>query len=187
MPAGPQEFVEWFRAVSPYIHNHRGRTFVICFGGEMVLDRGFPSLIHDIALLNSLGIRQVLVYGTRPHRMRAAISSTVERLRHTGSARRCQRPLRGIRSSWSRAAPTAHGQRHRTALKPPHHHRQLAPAPSTIAIPGGGEVDAKPSITVEGHRHLGGYCVARRINLMAMRSPTAATISAPQFIFMVAP
>ncbi len=66
MPAGPQDFVEWFRTVSPYIHNHRGRTFVICFGGEMVLDRGFPSLIHDIALLNSLGVRQVLVYGTRP-------------------------------------------------------------------------------------------------------------------------
>lgn len=61
----PQAFVTWFRSSSPYIHAHRHRTFVISFGGEAVLGE-FSSLIHDFALLRSLGIRLVLVYGIRP-------------------------------------------------------------------------------------------------------------------------
>lgn len=75
MAARPEAFVAWFRAVAPYVHGHRGRTFVICFGGEAVLDERFASLIHDIALLHSLGIRLVLVHGTRPQieaRLRAS-------------------------------------------------------------------------------------------------------------------
>ncbi len=59
-------FVHWFRASSPYIHAHRGRTFVINLGGEAVVDGGFAELIHDIALLHGLGIRLVLVHGARP-------------------------------------------------------------------------------------------------------------------------
>jgi amino-acid N-acetyltransferase len=59
-------FIAWFRGSSPYIHAHRGRTFVITFGGEAVSDHGFSDLIHDIALLHGLGIRLVLVHGARP-------------------------------------------------------------------------------------------------------------------------
>jgi amino-acid N-acetyltransferase len=62
----PDNFVNWFRGSSPYIHAHRGRTFVITFGGEAVADAGFSNLIHDIALLHGLGIRLVLVHGARP-------------------------------------------------------------------------------------------------------------------------
>jgi amino-acid N-acetyltransferase len=62
----PSQFVHWFRAASPYIHAHRGQTFVISFGGEAVMDEGFQGFIHDIALLDSLGIRLVLVAGIRP-------------------------------------------------------------------------------------------------------------------------
>ncbi|MCK5877822.1 MAG: amino-acid N-acetyltransferase [Candidatus Marithrix sp.] len=61
-----QQFIEWFRSASPYIHAHRGQTFVICFGGEVVQEHNFPNLIHDIALLSSLGIKLVLVHGIRP-------------------------------------------------------------------------------------------------------------------------
>ena len=59
-------FVDWFRQSSPYIHAHRGRVFVLSFGGEAVSDAGFANLVHDIALLNGLGIRLVLVPGARP-------------------------------------------------------------------------------------------------------------------------
>ncbi|MBI1424563.1 MAG: amino-acid N-acetyltransferase [Gammaproteobacteria bacterium] len=59
-------FVDWFRQSSPYIRAFRGRTFVITFGGEMLADAQFPSLVHDLALLNNLGIRLVLVHGARP-------------------------------------------------------------------------------------------------------------------------
>ncbi|MDF1582697.1 MAG: amino-acid N-acetyltransferase [Methyloprofundus sp.] len=59
-------FVNWFRDSSPYIHAHRNRTFVIYFGGEAILDASLNNLVHDFALLNSLGIRLVLVHGIRP-------------------------------------------------------------------------------------------------------------------------
>ncbi|NOQ88799.1 MAG: amino-acid N-acetyltransferase [Gammaproteobacteria bacterium] len=60
------EHVNWFRQSAPYIHAHRGRTFVILFGGEAVENDSFAHLIHDIALLDSLGVRIVLVHGARP-------------------------------------------------------------------------------------------------------------------------
>jgi amino-acid N-acetyltransferase len=58
--------VDWFRQSAPYIHAHRGSTFVILFGGEAVEQDNFAHLIHDIALLESLGVRIVLVHGARP-------------------------------------------------------------------------------------------------------------------------
>ena len=66
MTTNIEQFVNWFRSSSPYIRNHRGRTFVIYLGGETVAHANFSNLIHDIALLNSLGIRLVLVQGARP-------------------------------------------------------------------------------------------------------------------------
>lgn len=62
----PDVFVRWFRDSSPYIHAHRGKTFVVSFGGEAVADSGFPNAIHDFAMLNGLGVRLVLVHGIRP-------------------------------------------------------------------------------------------------------------------------
>ena len=58
--------LQWFRNASPYINAHRGRTFVLCFGGEALLEAQFHQLIHDIALLRSLDIKLVLVHGARP-------------------------------------------------------------------------------------------------------------------------
>jgi amino-acid N-acetyltransferase len=59
-------FIEGFRQSAPYIHAHRGRTFVLAFGGEAVADARFSGLVHDIALLHGLGIHLVLVHGARP-------------------------------------------------------------------------------------------------------------------------
>lgn len=39
---------------------------MVAFGGEAVADPRFPDLVHDLALLYSLGIRLVLVHGARP-------------------------------------------------------------------------------------------------------------------------
>ena len=60
------QFVAWFRSVAPYFHAFRGKTFVIAFGGEVVADGKFIALAHDINLLQSAGIRLVLVPGARP-------------------------------------------------------------------------------------------------------------------------
>ncbi len=64
--ADTASFVQWFRAAAPYIHAFRGKTFVVAFGGDALADGGFSGLIHDFNLLNSLGVRLVLVHGVRP-------------------------------------------------------------------------------------------------------------------------
>ncbi|WP_300474369.1 amino-acid N-acetyltransferase [uncultured Psychrobacter sp.] len=66
MPQINPEYVHWFRNSAPYINTHRGKTFVIMFGGEAVKHPNFSTLIHDFALLHSLGIKLVLVHGARP-------------------------------------------------------------------------------------------------------------------------
>jgi len=64
--AHSHQFINWFRDTTPYIHAHRGKTFVINFSGDAVNDALFSTLIKDIALLSSLGIRLILVHGIRP-------------------------------------------------------------------------------------------------------------------------
>ena len=59
------DFVNWFRNAAPYINAFRGKTFVIYFSGDVLADNEFPSLVHDITLLNSLGVKLVLVHGAR--------------------------------------------------------------------------------------------------------------------------
>ncbi len=60
------DYVKWFRHSSPYINAHRGRTFVLMLSGETVAHANFIHIVQDIALLNSLGVRLVIVHGARP-------------------------------------------------------------------------------------------------------------------------
>ena len=68
MPSTPSasDQVNWFRNSSPYINAHRGRTFVVLLGGEVLDTPRLPTLVHDLALLNALGVKLVLVHGARP-------------------------------------------------------------------------------------------------------------------------
>jgi amino-acid N-acetyltransferase len=61
-----RNFATLFRNSAPYINAFRGRTFVVVFSGEALAAANFYSLVHDFALLHTLGIRLVLVYGARP-------------------------------------------------------------------------------------------------------------------------
>mgnify|MGYP001568173802 FL=1 len=58
--------IRWFRNTAPYINAHRGKTFVLMLGGAAAQHENFSNIIHDIALLNSLGVRLVIVHGARP-------------------------------------------------------------------------------------------------------------------------
>ncbi|GKV79626.1 amino-acid acetyltransferase [Pectobacterium carotovorum subsp. carotovorum] len=60
------ELVQGFRHSVPYINAHRGKTFVIMLGGEAIEHANFSSIVNDIGLLHSLGIKLVVVYGARP-------------------------------------------------------------------------------------------------------------------------
>jgi len=78
-----EAFVNWFRHSSPYIHAHRGKTFVLTLGGEAIDEAHLPSIVNDIALLNSLGVRLVLVHGARPQiDARTAEAGLSTRLHH---------------------------------------------------------------------------------------------------------
>ncbi|HEU0198822.1 MAG TPA: amino-acid N-acetyltransferase [Burkholderiaceae bacterium] len=59
-------FVAWLRDVAPYVHAHRGKTFVVAFAGELIEAGRLNALVHDLSLLHALGIRLVIVHGSRP-------------------------------------------------------------------------------------------------------------------------
>ena len=60
------DFATLFRNSAPYINAFRDKTFVVVFSGAALQGDNFDALVHDFALLQSLGIRLVLVYGARP-------------------------------------------------------------------------------------------------------------------------
>jgi amino-acid N-acetyltransferase len=91
MSLSHQDSVRLFRNSAPYMNAHRGKVFVIMFGGEAVLSENFERLIQDIALLHSLGIRIIIVHGARPQieerlALRSIQSQFVDGLRITNKA-----------------------------------------------------------------------------------------------------
>jgi len=62
----PHTFVPWFRAVAPYIHAYRGKTFVVAMAGELIAAGKLNSFVQDLAILHAMGIKLVLVHGFRP-------------------------------------------------------------------------------------------------------------------------
>ncbi|BAO45104.1 amino-acid N-acetyltransferase [Thiolapillus brandeum] len=153
-------FVNWFRQASPYIHAHRGSTVVLAFGGEAVQDAGFDKLIHDIALLHSLGLRLVLVHGTRPQieerlKLRGADMQVINGMRVTDEhALLCVKEAAGtVRVEIEALLSTG-----------------LANSPmagAQIAVDSGNFVTAKPLGIINGvdYQHTG---EVRRINTAAM-------------------
>ena len=74
--------VNWFRQSAPYVNAHRHKTFVIMIGGECIAHQNFPNIVNDIALLNTLGIKIVLVYGARPQIEKSLQQNGVESVFH---------------------------------------------------------------------------------------------------------
>lgn len=77
-------FVDWFRNSSPYINAHRGRTFVILIEGEAMAQGRGEQLIQDLALLHTLGVRLVVVFGIRPQVQESLTAAGIEPDRHDG-------------------------------------------------------------------------------------------------------
>ncbi|HEU0198382.1 MAG TPA: amino-acid N-acetyltransferase [Nevskiaceae bacterium] len=64
--ATDQSFITALRGAAPYVHAHRGRIFVVAFGGDAAARTDFSKLLRDLGLLHSLGVKLVLVHGLRP-------------------------------------------------------------------------------------------------------------------------
>jgi len=52
--------------VAPYIHMHRGKTFVVGIAGEAIAAGKLQNIVQDLALIQSMGVKIVLVHGFRP-------------------------------------------------------------------------------------------------------------------------
>ncbi len=87
--SAPQEYVKWFRNSAPYINAHRQRTFVVMLGGEAVADDNIRNIVHDFALLHSLGVRLVVVAGARVQIDAACASAGIEASFHEGRRITC--------------------------------------------------------------------------------------------------
>ncbi len=59
-------FVPWFRSVAPYIHKFRNQTFVVGIAGEAIAAGKLHLLAQDLAMIQSMGVKVVLVHGFRP-------------------------------------------------------------------------------------------------------------------------
>ncbi|MDE2368471.1 MAG: amino-acid N-acetyltransferase [Burkholderiales bacterium] len=62
----PHTFVPWFRAVAPYIHAYRGKTFVVALAGEAIAAGKLNTFAQDLSILHAMGIKLVMVHGFRP-------------------------------------------------------------------------------------------------------------------------
>jgi amino-acid N-acetyltransferase len=62
----PHTFVPLFRGVAPYIHAYRGKTFVVAMAGELIAAGKLNAFVQDLAILQAMGIKLVLVHGFRP-------------------------------------------------------------------------------------------------------------------------
>jgi amino-acid N-acetyltransferase len=61
-----QSHIQWFRNTTPYINAHRGKTFVVALSGECLASDHLTTILQDLVLLNSLGVRVVIAFGARP-------------------------------------------------------------------------------------------------------------------------
>jgi amino-acid N-acetyltransferase len=57
--------IDFFREAAPYIYKHRGKTFVIAFDGVLLGNKRFADILKDIAILSTLGVKIILVHGSR--------------------------------------------------------------------------------------------------------------------------
>ncbi len=60
-----QDYVQWFRSAAPYIKAYRKKTFVILIADEVIYSENFIGLVHDLALLDHLGIKLVILHSSR--------------------------------------------------------------------------------------------------------------------------
>ncbi len=157
----PEQFVAWLRSVAPYIHAFRGRTMVVAFAGELVVSGRLNALVQDLSLLHAMGMRLVLVFGSRPQideqmTLRGVSSRYHSGIRITDSvALECAKEAVGetrldIEAAFSQGLPN-------TPM-----------AHSTVRVVSGNFVTARPVGIVDGvdFEHTG---IARKVDVQTIR------------------
>ena len=157
----PQRFVGWLRTVAPYIHAFRGHTFVVACPGELIASGKLTALAADLSLLRAMGMRVVVVHGSRPQvdeqmRLRGATSEYHDGVRITDPiALECAKEAAGeirldLEAAFSQGLPNT-----------PMAHAE-------IRVVSGNFVTARPVGIVDGvdYRHTG---LVRKVSAQAIR------------------
>lgn len=159
--ADTEPFVAWLRTVAPYIHAFRGKTFVVGAPGELFATGRLNTLVQDLGLLHAMGMRIVLVHGSRPQvseqlRLRGVVDRDLDGLRITDPiALECAKEASGelrldIEAAFSQGLPN-------TPM-----------AHSAIRVVSGNFVTARPVGIVDGldYQHTG---LTRKVDARAIR------------------
>ena len=83
-------YAQWFRASTPYIRAHRGRTFVVMLGADALASENLVNIVHDLALLDVLGVRLVVVHGATADVDGPLDTAGLEAAQHGANAARAQ-------------------------------------------------------------------------------------------------
>lgn len=154
-------FVAWLRQVAPYIHAFRGRIFVVAVPGELIEAGRLNALVQDLSLLHAMGMRIVVVHGSRPQvneqlRLRGIEAAYADGLRITGPvALECAKEAAGgirldLEAAFSQGLPN-------TPM-----------AHSAVRVVSGNLVTARPVGIVDGvdYQHTG---LVRKIDVATIR------------------
>ena len=84
--------IETFRSAAPYIYAHQGNVFVITIPNHAVEGEMLADLVQDLALMQTLGIKLVLVYASgvvssRRARLPVVDARKLQKVQHTIGAR----------------------------------------------------------------------------------------------------
>jgi amino-acid N-acetyltransferase len=154
-------FVPWFRSVAPYIHLHRGKTFVVGVCGEAIAAGKLANIAQDLALIQSMGVRIVLVHGFRPQ--------VNEQLKAKGLQPRYSHGMRITDEAALDAAQEAAGQlRYEIEAAFSQGLPNTPMAGSTVRVISGNFITARPVGIVDGvdFKHSG---LVRKIDAAAIR------------------
>jgi len=147
MPLHHHSLVGFFREAAPYIHMHRGKTFVIAVSGDALMHESIGNLFSDIAILSTLGARIVLVHGARPQ-----IEAHLTANNHKGRIHKGLRITDDKTLAYSKAAIGA------ARLEIENHlNRALNRPPivnNSLGIVSGNFITAKPIGVIDGVDHL---------------------------------
>ncbi len=157
----PHTFVPWFRAVAPYIHAYRGKTFVVGLAGEAIAAGKLNTFVQDLSILHAMGIKLVLVHGFRPQ--------VTEQLAAKGHVSRFSHGIRITDSVALDAAQEAAGQlRFEIEAAFSQGLPNTPMANSTVRVVSGNFLTARPVGIVDGidFVHSG---LVRRVDHTAMR------------------
>lgn len=148
-----QDHIKWFRDSSPYINAHRGKTFVLALTGDALASANLGNVISDIALLNSLGVRLILVHGLNPSTASPGKSDAGDMIVPSSELTSCIETTSGVRADIEARLSLG-------LVNSPMHG-------ADIVVTSGNFVRAKPIGIIDGMDHQHGGKV-RKVNVNAV-------------------